>query len=102
MRFGPAIMERAEALAAITERPGMLARSYLTPQHRQAGERIRTWMREAGMRADFDALGNVVGRYDGTDPRAPAVMTRSHMGTVGLAGQYHRPFRLLPPNPFVA
>ena len=51
MRFGPAILERAEALAAITERPGMLARSYLTPQHRQAGERIRGWMREAGMQA---------------------------------------------------
>ena len=72
MRFGPAILERAEVLAAITERPGMLARSYLTPQHRQAGERIRGWMREAGMQADFDALGNVVGRYEGTDARLPA------------------------------
>jgi hypothetical protein len=63
LRFGPAIMEQSRTLAAITERPGMLARSYLTPQHRQAGELIAGLMRAAGMEAGFDALGNVVGRY---------------------------------------
>jgi hydantoinase/carbamoylase family amidase len=102
MRFGPAILERAEALAAITERPGMLARSYLTPQHRQAGERIRGWMREAGMQAEFDALGNVVGRYEGTNPRAPAVLTGSHMDTVVDAGKYDGLFGVLAPIACVA
>ena len=38
MRFGQEILARAETLAAITERPGMLARSYLTPEHRRAGD----------------------------------------------------------------
>jgi len=102
MRFGPAILERADALAAITERPGMLARSYLTPQHRQAGERIRGWMREAGMQAEFDALGNVVGRYEGTNPRAPAVLTGSHMDTVVDAGKYDGLFGVLAPIACVA
>ena len=102
MRFGSEIIERAELLAALTERPGMLARSYLTPQHRQAGERIRAWMREAGMQADFDALGNVIGRYEGTMPNAPAVLTGSHMDTVVDAGKYDGLFGVLAPIACVA
>ena len=102
MRFGPSILARAEELAALTERPGMLARSYLTPQHRQAGERIRAWMREAGMQAEFDALGNVVGRYDGSRPGAPAILTGSHMDTVVDAGKYDGLFGVLSPIACVA
>lgn len=102
MRFGDQILARAEALAAITERPGMLARSYLTPEHRRAGEQIRAWMREAGMRADFDALGNVVGRYEGSAPHAPAVLTGSHMDTVIDAGKYDGMFGVLAPIACVA
>ena len=102
MRFGHEIMARAETLGAITERPGMLARSYLTPEHRRAGEQIRAWMREAGMHADFDALGNVVGRYEGSDPGAPVVLTGSHMDTVIDAGKYDGMFGVLAPVACVA
>jgi hydantoinase/carbamoylase family amidase len=102
MRFGPTILERAEALSAFTERPGMLARSYLTPQHRQAGDRIRGWMREAGMRAEYDALGNVVGRYEGARAGAPAILTGSHMDTVVDAGKYDGLFGVLAPIACVA
>lgn len=102
MRFGPTIMERAEVLGAITERPGMLARSYLTPQHRQAAEHILGWMHAAGMQADLDALGNVVGRYEGSDPQAPAVLTGSHMDTVINAGKYDGLFGILSPIACVA
>ena len=102
MRFGAEIIARAEELAAITERPGMLARSYLTPEHRQAGERIRAWMREAGMNAEFDALGNVAGRYEGTQAGAAAVLTGSHMDTVIDAGKYDGLFGILAPIACVA
>ncbi|MEP7067967.1 MAG: allantoate amidohydrolase [Usitatibacter sp.] len=102
MLFGPAILAQVEALAAISERPGMLARSYLTPQHRAAGERILAWMREAGMRADFDALGNVAGRYEGLAPGAPAILSGSHMDTVVDAGKYDGIFGILAPIACVA
>ncbi len=102
MRFGPAILAQAEALAVLTERPGMLVRSYLTPQHRRAGEQVRAWMREAGMQADFDALGNVVGRYAGSNPGAPMVMAGSHMDTVVNAGKYDGIFGVLAPIACVA
>ena len=93
--FGGAILARADELAAISERPGMIARSFLTPQHRAAGEKIRGWMRAAGMEADFDALGNVVGRYAGTDAGAPWILTGSHMDTVVDAGRYDGLFGIL-------
>lgn len=102
LRFGPRILEQAEILGAITERPGMVARSYLTPQHREAGDHIRAWMREAGMQADYDALGNVVGRYPGARPGAPAVLTGSHMDSVIDAGKYDGLFGILAPIACVA
>ena len=102
MRFGPQILARCDALAAISEEPGRLTRRYLTPQHREAGEKIAAWMREAGMEAGFDALGNVVGRYAAGLPDAPVVVTGSHMDTVVDAGRYDGIFGILSPIACVA
>ena len=96
MDFGETILRQAEILGAITEEPGRLTRTYLTPQHREAGERILGWMREAGMDARFDALGNVVGRY-ARDPDAPVLLTGSHMDSVVDAGRYDGLFGVLSP-----
>jgi allantoate deiminase/N-carbamoyl-L-amino-acid hydrolase len=97
VRLGRDILRQADELAAITESPGRITRSYLTPQHREAGERIRAWMREAGMDADFDALGNVVGRYAGATGDAPLLLTGSHMDSVVDAGRYDGLFGVLSP-----
>ncbi|HVL59191.1 MAG TPA: hypothetical protein VM491_22080, partial [Burkholderiaceae bacterium] len=48
-RFGSRILQRADALAAITEDPPRVTRRYLTDEHRRAGTLISQWMREAGM-----------------------------------------------------
>ena len=98
MTFGTTILRQADELAAISEEPGRITRTYLTPQHRQAGERIRAWMREAGMQADFDALGNVVGRYEGAAPDAPLLLTGSHMDSVVDAGRYDGLFGIVSPS----
>jgi len=95
VRFGARILERAARLAEFTEDEGRITRTYLTPRHREAGEQIAAWMREAGMSARFDALGNVVGRYDGVRPDAPVVMTGSHMDSVVDAGRYDGIFGIL-------
>ena len=102
MRFGPDILARCDALAAISEDPGRLTRTYLTPQHRAAGETIAGWMREAGMEARFDAIGNVVGRYAAEDANAPVVVTGSHMDSVVDAGRYDGIFGILSPIACVA
>lgn len=42
----------------------------------------KQYMEDAGMRTRTDAAGNLIGRYEGLDPKAPVVMTGSHLDTV--------------------
>jgi hypothetical protein len=44
-------------------------------------------MREAGMSAHFDAIGNVCGRYEGDLPGLPCLMLGSHYDTMRDAGK---------------
>jgi allantoate deiminase len=83
-----AIMRQVDELAAISEEPGLLTRTFLTTQHKRAGEAVIGWMRDAGMAAAFDAIGNVVGRYEGRSPGLPALWLGSHLDTVRDAGRY--------------
>ncbi len=85
---GARILERCEALARCSEQPDALTRVYLSTQQRAANELVLAWMREAGMSARLDAIGNVVGRYDGDRPGAPCLMLGSHLDTVRDAGKY--------------
>jgi hydantoinase/carbamoylase family amidase len=94
---GRRLLAQADELAQFTEDPPRVTRVFLSPQHRAAGEKILGWMREAGMSAAFDALGNVVGRYEGATPGAPALLTGSHMDSVRNAGRYDGIFGILCP-----
>ena len=47
------------------------------------------------MEAGFDALGNIVGRYDAEDPQAPVVITGSHQDSVRNAGKYDGLFGII-------
>jgi hydantoinase/carbamoylase family amidase len=85
---GMAIMRHAEQLAQHTEAPGMLTRTYLTPAHHAAAAQLTQWMQDAGMIVRRDAAGNVIGRYEGMTPGAPALLTGSHFDTVRNAGKY--------------
>ena len=85
---GLRLLSRADELARFTEDPPRVTRVFLSPQHRAAGEKILGWMREAGMTASFDALGNAVGRYEGATPGVPALLSGSHMDSVRNAGRY--------------
>ena len=80
------IMERCDALARHSELEGGLTRTFLSPQNRAANELVLGWMREAGMQASVDPIGNVVGRYEGE--KRPCLMLGSHLDTVRDAGRY--------------
>lgn len=45
-------------------------------------------MRRIGLTVKADAFGNLVGRLDGTDPEAPAVITGSHLDAVPEGGNF--------------
>jgi allantoate deiminase len=81
-------MERCEALARHSELAGGLTRVFLSPENRAVNELVLGWMREAGMQARLDAIGNVVGRYEGERPGLPCLMLGSHLDTVRNAGRY--------------
>ena len=84
-------MTHCDALAACSELPGGLTRVFLSPEQRAANELVLGWMREAGMRARLDAIGNVIGRYEAdaaAAPGAPCLMLGSHLDTVRDAGRY--------------
>jgi allantoate deiminase len=85
---GEKVMARLDELARFSSDQGALTRLYLTPQHKAAALQVRAWMEEAGLEAHIDAVGNVVGRYEGTTPDLPALILGSHIDTVRNAGKY--------------
>jgi allantoate deiminase len=93
--LGDVIVDRINQLAAISETSTHLTRIFLTEEHRAAAELILTWMRDAGMRAHLDAIGNVCGRYEGDSPALPCLMLGSHYDTVRDAGKWDGPLGLI-------
>jgi N-carbamoyl-L-amino-acid hydrolase len=68
---------------------GVLTVTYLTPAHRACQAQLLRWMQECGFdETRVDAVGNVVGVYQGTDPGAPRLLTGSHFDTVRNAGRH--------------
>jgi allantoate deiminase len=87
--IGDALLARAAALAAFSEDgAAALTRRFLTAAQREASAQVVAWMEAAGMAARIDAIGNVIGRYEGTSPGLPALIVGSHLDTVRDAGRY--------------
>jgi beta-ureidopropionase / N-carbamoyl-L-amino-acid hydrolase len=86
--FGRRIVDLAARLAQWSETPDGLTCTYLTPTHRAVAAELRDLMRAAGMAAEIDGVGNVVGRYAAADPTAKALIVASHYDTVLNAGSY--------------
>jgi allantoate deiminase len=86
--LGKRVMERLDALAEISEMPGALTRRFLTPAHAKAMEQVSAWMRDAGMSVRVDAMASVIGRIEGQQTGAPAILIGSHIDTVIDAGKY--------------
>ncbi len=90
---GNAVWDWHEALAQHTDpgyaELGQLTVTYLTDAHRACAAQLRQGMLDCGFdEAHIDAVGNVVGRYHGATPDAPALLTGSHFDTVRNGGKY--------------
>jgi allantoate deiminase len=93
--LGEEIVSRINQLGAISETPEHLARIFLSPEHQIAGDLILSWMKDAGMAAHLDAIGNVCGRYEGDRPGLPCLMLGSHYDTVRDAGKWDGPLGVI-------
>lgn len=87
------VMQRCEALAEISEEQGFLVRPYGSDAMRKVNEIVAGWMKEAGMDVRTDAIGNLIGRYEGTGEGT--FMLGSHLDTVRDAGKYDGPLGVL-------
>jgi len=89
------LMDRLAELATISDEPGGLTRLFLSPAHKAACLKIIGWMQQAGMAADIDAIGNVIGRRNDAGPNMKVLLLGSHIDTVRNAGWYDGNFGVL-------
>ena len=80
------VLERCDLLGALSESPDSLCRTFLSPPMREVHKLLLEWMREAGLTAHLDAVGNVRGRLEGI--RSSTLVVGSHVDTVPDAGKY--------------
>lgn len=85
---GRTILAMAERLARFTDQAGALTCTFMTPAHRATAHQLREWMLQAGLDAQIDAIGNVVGRWSATSSDAKTLITGSHYDTVINGGRY--------------
>ncbi|MEM9266506.1 MAG: Zn-dependent hydrolase [Cyanobacteria bacterium P01_F01_bin.13] len=93
---GERLMKMMTDVGAIGALPnGGVRRLAFSPEDRQGRQLVQTWMEAAGMTVTIDAAGNMIGRYPGRFPDAPAVATGSHLDTVPNAGIYDGTYGVL-------
>ncbi|WP_232697348.1 Zn-dependent hydrolase [Brevibacillus daliensis] len=80
---------RIEQLAMIgkTDRNGV-TRLPLTEEDDKAQQLVGEWMKQAGMKVRRDDFGNLIGRREGSDPDATAIMIGSHIDSVPNGGKF--------------
>ena len=101
--LGNQVWDWAEQLARHSD-PGYAERgeltvTYLTDAHRACARQLAAWMRDdCGFDSvSIDAVGNVVGVYEGAAPGARRLLTGSHYDTVRNGGRYDGRLGILVP-----
>lgn len=88
-------VERCDLLGEgrFTDASAMLFRPYLGSAHKAALDQVTLWMEEAGMSVRLDPSGSLIGRYEGTGPKA--LLIGSHIDSVRDAGRYDGPLGVM-------
>ena len=93
---GDRLNQSIATLAKIGQLPnGGVKRIAYSQEDIEARNLVRQWMQELEMQVGIDAAGNIIGRYPGKDPDAPALATGSHIDTVPCGGHYDGAYGVL-------
>ncbi len=84
-------------LGGITDEPGRLTRTFLSPAMRRTNRLVGDCMKAAGLKVREDSVGNLIGRYEAADPKAKTLLLGSHLDTVRDAGKFDGPLGVLLP-----
>ncbi len=82
------VLERCDLLATFTEEPGRITRRFATLPMHQVHASLEGWLHAAGMHTELDTIGNLIGRYETTQPGNKTLLLGSHLDTVIDAGKY--------------
>jgi len=85
---GKEVARRLDVLAQITDEPGQITRTYLSPAMARANARVNEWMQTDGLMVREDAVGNLIGRQEGP---GKTLLLGSHLDTVRNAGRFDLP-----------
>lgn len=88
-------MHRCDELGLITDEPGKITRTFVSPAMRRANQLVGSWMRGAGLQVREDAAFNLLGRRNSTRRGAKTFLLGSHLDTVRDAGKYDGPLGVL-------
>ncbi|PYZ94757.1 Zn-dependent hydrolase [Salipaludibacillus keqinensis] len=86
-RLWQTLMELAE-IGASPNRDQGITRLSLSEEELEAKQYVIQLMKEVGLEVRMDAVGNVIGKLNGTDPLAPSVIVGSHTDTVNHGGGF--------------
>lgn len=89
------IMERVNTLAAVSEMPGCIARTYGTDAFLMGRSLVESWMKEAGLQPRTDSIGNLRGSLRSSKTAAKTFVIGSHIDTVINAGKFDGPLGVL-------
>src|SRR5262249_32624864 len=83
------LWERHMTMAQIGATPrGGVNRQAFSPEDGRARQLLVTWARELGCTGSMDAVGNLDGRREGTDPSAAPMRTGSHLDSQPTGGKF--------------
>lgn len=89
------VLNKINQLAAISDDPVCINRTFGTIAFQQGSHLIQTWMREIGLQTRVDAIGNVRGRLVSSTGGAKTFVIASHMDTVVNAGKFDGPMGVI-------
>jgi allantoate deiminase len=82
------LVRRLDQLGRVSDEPGRLTRTFLSPAMRRANELVGVWMRAAGLAVREDGVGNLIGRLETPRRGARTLLLGSHLDTVRDAGRF--------------
>jgi allantoate deiminase len=82
------LVRMLDELGRVSDEPGRLTRTFLSPAMERANSLIGGWMREAGLTVREDETGNLIGRLQSPNPKAKTLLLGSHLDTVRNAGRF--------------
>ncbi len=95
MNASARILQRIDELAALTDEPPGLCRTFLSPAMREANQLVGGWMEELGASVNVDGWGNLIGSFFTRAGGGATLLLGSHLDTVRNAGKYDGPLGVI-------